>query len=99
MPLLSCAPPLGHRILVVEDHDDTRACAIAWLTARGDRPRGVANVEEAFRAMQEEDFCCYVVDQELPFTKDSIPLVIGGQRVVEAVRAADNRRRSVTAFV
>jgi CheY-like chemotaxis protein len=91
MPLLK-APPPGHRILLVEDHDPTREVALEALTASGYRVRGVASVDEAFQAMQEEDFCLYIVDQELPARRDGLATVDGGRRIIVAIRQADSRR-------
>jgi CheY-like chemotaxis protein len=91
MPLLPRRAPEGHRILIIEDNDAARAIAMDIVTTRGDRPRGVASVEEAFQAMQEEDFCLFVVDQELPLSKGGLPWEIGGRRILQAIRDADSR--------
>jgi CheY-like chemotaxis protein len=92
VPLLPSLPPEGHRILVIEDDLECQRIALEWLAARGDRPRGVGSVDEAFQAMREEEFCLFVVDQEIPQAKDGTPLTAGGRRVLEAIRKADPRR-------
>jgi CheY-like chemotaxis protein len=92
VPLLPALPPEGHRILVIEDDPKCLPVALTWLVARGDRPRGVGSVEEALEAMREEEFCLFVVDQELPRTKGDLPLTAGGRFLLEAIRAADPRR-------
>jgi DNA-binding NarL/FixJ family response regulator len=77
---------------VIEDHAESLSSALSWLTARGDRPRGVTCVDEAFQAMQEEDFCLFVVDQELPRMRGGVTLLEGGRILTEAIRKADPRR-------
>ena len=90
----------GHRVLVVEDLPADRAMVCEILRTRGDSPREAATVEEALAAIEEEEFCGFVLDQSLPLNRTSIKAsVAGGDRVTEAARKSDMRRTEAGASV
>jgi len=62
------------------------------VRSRGDSPRGVETVQQALAALQEEEFCYVILDQQLPLDRDVPALVIGGERVATAIRKLDRRR-------
>ena len=83
----------GHRLLVVEDDPNASEITCAILRSRGDSPRAVATVEDALAAIEEEEFCGFVLDQGLPLNlTDPKPFISGGERVTIAARQSDPRR-------
>ena len=83
----------GHRLLVVEDDPNASEITCAILRSRGDSPRAVATVEDALAAIEEEEFCGFVLDQGLPLNlTDPKPFISGGERVTTAARQSDPRR-------
>ena len=90
----------GHRVLVVEDRPADREMVCEILRARGDSPREATTVEEALAAIEEEEFCAFVLDQALPLNQTSTKaFVAGGDRVTEAARKSDKRRTEEGASV
>jgi DNA-binding response OmpR family regulator len=88
----SAAPSSGHRVLIVEDDPFASEILTEIILALGDRPRVAATVKDAQTALSEEDYCYFLVDQELPAYPGARPLEGGGERVMAAVRAKDRRR-------
>jgi CheY-like chemotaxis protein len=87
----------GHRVLVVEDDPVASEITCEILRSRGDVPRAVATVEEALAAIDEEEVCCYVLDQQLPLDAKALKaLITGGERVTMAARASDRRHNGET---
>jgi CheY-like chemotaxis protein len=90
----------AHRVLVVEDRPLDREMVCEILRTRGDSPRAAATVEEALVAIEEEEFCGFVLDQELPLNATSAKaFTAGGDRVTEAARMSDRRRTEDGAYV
>jgi CheY-like chemotaxis protein len=85
--------PAGHRVLVVEDDPETAEDVRALLTSRGDSVRVAATAAEALAALEEETFCYFVVDQQLPAAAFDAPMLGGGERVLRASRHKDERRK------
>ncbi|HEY2509527.1 MAG TPA: response regulator, partial [Polyangiaceae bacterium] len=56
----------AHRVLIVEDHPDALAALVEIVEALGHEARVATTVEEALKAIEEEEFCYLIVDQELP---------------------------------
>jgi CheY-like chemotaxis protein len=83
----------GHRVLVAEDDPNANEITCAILRSHGHAPRAVFTVEQALSAIEEEEFCFFVLDQQLPLSDaDPKPLVTGGERLTVAARASDPRR-------
>jgi CheY-like chemotaxis protein len=93
----------GHRVLVVEDDPEARKDIGELLASRGDDVRFAETVNEALAAIEEEEFCYFVIDQQLPTRPGDKPLVGGGERVLGECRKKDERRdgrgRHVTPIV
>jgi CheY-like chemotaxis protein len=82
----------SHRVLVVEDDPGFRAEVAGLLAARGDTVITASSVEDAVRRIAAEDFCCIIVDLELPARDGETAFVSGGEAVMRSIRAKDNRR-------
>jgi CheY-like chemotaxis protein len=84
----------------VEDDPAASEITCAILRSRGDSPRAATTVEEALTAIAEEEFCYFVLDQQLPLdTNDPKPLITGGERVTVAVRQSDPRQNAGVGYV
>jgi CheY-like chemotaxis protein len=82
----------GHRAFVVDDNPDDLRDACAFLESLGYSVRSAATVEAALAAIEEEEFCLYLLDQAVPLNETAEAFISGGERLVRAARAKDKRR-------
>lgn len=59
-------PPRNHRVLYVEDHDDTVEMVTLMLKAGGFDVTSLNTIEQALKAASEEEFDLYLLDLWLP---------------------------------
>ena len=81
----------GHRVLIVDDDPNIVATLVAIFKTAGHDPRVATNVMDALVAVEEEDYCLAVVDQQLPFQGGDPALAAGGPTVMRALRKKDKR--------
>jgi DNA-binding response OmpR family regulator len=81
----------GHRVLVVDDDPGTVKTVTRVLKTQGFEVRVATCVKAALEAIEEEDFCLLIVDQQLPYEDGDEPVAFAGETILRAARKKDAR--------
>jgi len=80
-----------HHVLIVEDDPDTARLLAGYVRSIGMTSRIASTLEETEVALAEEQFCCVLLDKQIPFGSDSVALTSTGDAAQERIRALDPR--------